>query len=152
VGSKNQPTLRPRKKRDSECKPGKHLSRARLPINADILFSPRAGSASRRPKCPPWWTQNASAILSKIGKVLLLGGGACILVTVMVSIATAIYELMVVPTDMHLLGLLTTLLMFAVAPIGGVALTLGVLLRFIAHVVIGEARGRHERPKGGEDI
>ena len=55
-------------------------------------------------------------------------GGGLIFLTVIAFVATAIYEWIVPPTDMHLPGLLTAAMMFYVAPIGGIMLTLGGLM------------------------
>jgi len=64
----------------------------------------------------------------KAARVSFLGGAALILLTVIAFIATAIYEWMVPPTDMHLPGLVTAVMMLYVAPIGGVALLFGGLM------------------------
>lgn len=61
-------------------------------------------------------------------KVLLLTGGALVLLTLIAFFATAIYETIVPPTDMHLAGLLTAVMLFYVAPFGGVLLVLGGLV------------------------
>ncbi len=73
--------------------------------------------------------------LRKTARVLCLGGGALVLLTLIAFIATCIYEWFVPPTDMHLPGLLTAIMMFYVAPIGGVALLLGALMRTMASLL-----------------
>ena len=64
----------------------------------------------------------------KAARVSFLGGAALILLTVIAFIATAIYESMVPPTDMHLPGLVTAVMMLYVVPIGAVALLFGGLM------------------------
>ena len=55
-------------------------------------------------------------------------GGGLVLVTMIAFMVTAIYERIVPPTDMHLLGLWTTVMMFYVAPVGGIMIVLGGLM------------------------
>jgi hypothetical protein len=73
--------------------------------------------------------------LRKTAHVSCLGGGALILLTLVAFFGCAIYEWIVPPTDMHLPGLLTAVMMFYVAPIGGVALLLGGLMRMLASLL-----------------
>ena len=63
--------------------------------------------------------------LQKTARVSFLGGGALVLLTLIAFLATAIYETIVPPTDMHLPGLLTAVMMLYVAPVGGILLVLG---------------------------
>lgn len=64
----------------------------------------------------------------KIARVLCMAGGALVLLTIIAALATAIYETIVPPTDMHLPGLLTAAMMLYVAPVGGILLVLGGLM------------------------
>ena len=66
--------------------------------------------------------------LQTIARVSCIGGGALVLLPIIAFLATAIYETMVPPTDMHLPGLLTAAMLLYVAPVGGTLLVLGVLL------------------------
>lgn len=66
--------------------------------------------------------------LQKIARVSCIGGGALVLLTIIAFLATAIYETIVPPTDMHLPGLLTAAMMLYVAPIGGILLVFGGLM------------------------
>ncbi len=76
-------------------------------------------------------------MVSKVGKFLLLAGSSCVLLTAIAFVATAVYESIVPPTDMHLPGLLTACLMVYLAPVGGIAIIVGGLLSisvlFIRH-------------------
>ena len=66
--------------------------------------------------------------LQKIARVSCIGGGALVLLTIIAFLANAIYETMVLPTDMHLPGLLTAAMVLYVAPVGGILLLLGGLI------------------------
>ena len=68
-------------------------------------------------------------MLSKLRAVLFWGGIGCLLITMIAFVGTAIYEWIIPPTDMHLPGLITAVLMFYVAPSGVVLLVLRGLLR-----------------------
>jgi len=81
--------------------------------------------------------------LRKTARVFCLGGGALVALTLVAFVATAIYETLVPPTDMHLPGLLTAAMMLYVAPIGGVLLVLGGLM-WIGIVFAGR-RSKRER-------
>jgi len=61
----------------------------------------------------------------KTARVSFLVGGVLVLLTLLAFLATAIYETIVPPTDMHLSGLLTAAMMLYVAPVGGILLALG---------------------------
>jgi hypothetical protein len=60
---------------------------------------------------------------------LCWSGGGLILLTLVAFVSAAIYEWIVPPTDMHLPGLLTAVMMFCVAPVGAILLALGGLMR-----------------------
>jgi len=64
----------------------------------------------------------------KIARATCIGGGALVLLTIIAFFATAIFETIVPPTDMHLPGLLTAAMMLYVAPVGGILLVLGGLV------------------------
>lgn len=66
--------------------------------------------------------------LQTVARISCLGGGALVLLTMIAFVATAIYETVVPPTDMHLPGLVTAAMMFYVAPVGGILLVLGGLM------------------------
>ena len=74
--------------------------------------------------------------VSKVGNVMLLVGAACLCVVVLAFVATAVYELIKPPTDMHLPGLISAMLMFYLAPVGGILLILGGVLRFGALIIL----------------
>ena len=67
--------------------------------------------------------------LLRISQFLCFTGGGIFFLTVIMSLTTAIYEWMFPPTDMYLLGLLTTAMMFYAAPIGVILLILGCMIR-----------------------
>ena len=67
--------------------------------------------------------------LQTVARISCLGGGALVLLTIIAFVATAIYGTVVPPTDMHLPGLVTAAMMFYVAPVGGILLVLGGLMR-----------------------
>ena len=71
--------------------------------------------------------------LAKVGTVLFRGGAGCILLIVMACVAILIYE-WIVSGDGSLFGILSIMLVVYVAPIGVVAVVVGILLRMIAHI------------------
>lgn len=79
----------------------------------------------------------------KIARASCIGGGALVLLTISAFFATAIFETIVPPTDMHLPGLLTAAMMLYVAPIGGILIVLGGLM-WIA-ISYGNRRSGRER-------
>ena len=79
--------------------------------------------------------------LQKIGRISCIGGGLLVLLTIIAFVATAIYETIVPPTDMHLPGLLTAAMMRYVAPVGGILLVSGGLT-WIGMFLVGRSSGR----------
>ena len=74
-------------------------------------------------------TKQRRPIFQRLTAWLCWFGGGVLLLTAIAFAATAIYEWIVPPTDMHLSGLLTAVIMFYVAPFGGVLLALAGLMR-----------------------
>ena len=68
---------------------------------------------------------NRKSFLLKAPARLCCLGGGLVLLTVIAFVATAIYEWIVPPTDMHLPGLLTAAMLLYVAPIGGIIFIIG---------------------------
>ena len=62
--------------------------------------------------------------LRGVARRLLWGALACLLLPALAWLGTALYEMLVPPTDMHLPGLLTAVLVLYVAPVGVVLLVL----------------------------
>ena len=65
--------------------------------------------------------------LRRVARRLLWGALACLALPALALLGTALYEGLVPPTDMHLPGLLTAVLVLYVAPVGVVLLILGLL-------------------------
>lgn len=81
-------------------------------------------------------TKQRKSILQRFTAWLCWLGGGLLILTAIAFASTAIYEWIVPPTDMHLPGLLTALMMLYAAPIGGLLLALAGLMRIgtsIAH-------------------
>ena len=70
-------------------------------------------------------TKQGKSILQRVTAWLCWFGGGLLLLTAIAFTATAIYEWIVPPADMHLPGLLTAAMILYVAPIGGILLVLG---------------------------
>ena len=62
--------------------------------------------------------------LRGVARRLLWGALACLLLPALALLGTALYEELVPPTDMHLPGLLTAMLVLYLAPVGAVLLVL----------------------------
>ena len=69
-------------------------------------------------------TKQEKLILQRVAAWLCCLGGGLLLLTAIAFAATAIYERMVPPTDMHLPGLLTAVMILYAAPIGGILLAM----------------------------
>jgi hypothetical protein len=65
------------------------------------------------------------ARLRGVARRLLWGALVCLLLPALAWLGTGLYEKLVPPTDMHLPGLLTAVLVLYVAPVGVVLLVLG---------------------------
>jgi hypothetical protein len=65
------------------------------------------------------------ARLRRVARRLLWGALACLVLPALALLGTALYEELVPPTDMHLPGLLSVVLVLYVAPVGVVLLVLG---------------------------
>jgi hypothetical protein len=74
-------------------------------------------------------TKQRKSILQRGAAWLCWLGGGLLLLTAIAFAATAVYEWIVPPTDLHLPGLLTAAMMFYAAPIGVILLALGGLMR-----------------------
>ena len=72
--------------------------------------------------------QQMTSRFYKIGKALII-------LVISSFIITAIYEWLIPPTDMHLLGLLTTILLFYVAPIAFILLLLAGLGKIYLSII-----------------
>ena len=82
-----------------------------------------------------------STLITKIGWFSCLFGLSCILLTTVIFIANYLYEIISPPTDMYLFGLITTIMMFYIAPIGGMVLSLGGAIYIVGWIL---------KRKGGE--
>jgi hypothetical protein len=69
--------------------------------------------------------QDGLARLRGTAHWLLWGALLCLVLPILALLGTALYERLVPPTDMHLPGLLTAMLILYVAPLGLVLLVLG---------------------------
>ena len=78
---------------------------------------------------------------------LFFFGLGLLLLTLLAFAATAIYEWISPPTDMHLAGLLTAVLMFHVAPVGAVLFASGGL----AWIGLTLAQRRNPKKNTGRD-
>ncbi len=67
-------------------------------------------------------------LLSKFARNLFLGGGILLTLVFIAFAATAVYETVYPPTDMHLPGLFTAVMMLYVAPVGGLLIVIGCLM------------------------
>jgi len=74
-------------------------------------------------------TKQRRPIFQRLTAWICWFGGGLLLLTAVAFAATAIYEWIVPPTDMHLPGLLTAVMMFYIAPVGGILLALAGLMR-----------------------
>lgn len=64
----------------------------------------------------------------KIARMSCFAGCALVMITQLAFLATALYETVVPPTDMHLPGLLTAVMMLYVSPLGVVLFVVGGLV------------------------
>lgn len=76
-----------------------------------------------------------------------LVGLSCILLTTIIFIVNYVSEVMFPPRDMYFFGLITTIMIFYVAPIGGIALLLGGLM-----CIIGSRFTRKNNSREAEDV
>ena len=79
-------------------------------------------------------TKQEKPILQRVTAWLCWLGGGLLLLTAIAFAATAIYEKIVPPTDMHLPGLLTAVMMIYAIPIGVILLALAGLMRIGASI------------------
>ncbi len=70
------------------------------------------------------YPKNNSLIL-KIGWLFCIVGLLCILLSTIIFIVNCIYEVIFPPRDMYFFGLVTTIMIFYVAPVGGIVLLVG---------------------------
>ena len=84
------------------------------------------------------------------GRILFYTGCTILLVTVAVSVGTALYEWIIPPTDMHLLGLLTAVMIFYVAPLGAILFVIGGLTWLFVFLATRKHSGNIPSNKSGK--